>query len=264
MTQMDQTDRLLTLLQRELRGCEISLHEHPPDLAEATLSRQLVDGRCLVVVAGPDSPSSATLAQKLDTLLECFGETLSSTPELESSNQRPPVEVALQRELEALVRRVHAADAFVIDVDSPVLWGSASAGHLPEVRPPRPRRPGPRRGALQLVVDQDTPTPSALPPAFGARPRRAPRSPRPRQPAPGRPEPIRLAARPPVASSLGALLISTCSSSPSTPPSTRSGPSASWPRCCLGSSACCSPCRPSTPTTAPQGLSNVIALNKKK
>lgn len=122
----DALDRLLKLARRKLGGVRL-LSPDDPAVAEAPLQRELPDGRVLVVDTDPEARDLEHLAARLELVLSCFAGTLEAQAP-SSLPRRPSIPEVLHRELDGLARRVGAFDAFVIDIDSPVVWCSARAG----------------------------------------------------------------------------------------------------------------------------------------
>src|SRR5262249_4652217 len=65
------------------------------------------------------------LERRLTILTTTFAESLAAPPS-EKTRARPRVASSLHEELRALAVRARARDCVVIDVDSPVAWGSPS------------------------------------------------------------------------------------------------------------------------------------------
>ena len=127
---MDDThvfERFLFLAKRELVAQDVRLldaSESPPSAPNVVVAR-LPDGRP-VVASFPEPPAEPeVLARRLAMLASTFADALSGTPS-ERTRARPPVGSSLHEELKALAQRSRAADVVVIDVDSPVVWASAS------------------------------------------------------------------------------------------------------------------------------------------
>jgi hypothetical protein len=119
------TDRLLELLRRRLGAADVRLVEgEAPGVEGANVVEcALPDGR-RVRATLPTAPADrAALEQKMALLVESFrdmlGERASTRP------PTPPASTSLDQELEALVARVGAVDALVIDARSPIVWGDA-------------------------------------------------------------------------------------------------------------------------------------------
>lgn len=121
----DVTDKFREIAERDLGAVHIVL-DGDPLLDEALLSRRLPDGRHVVV----EATASEVLEKstRLDLLLECFLGTLEAAAPRTLPAGRPPITRALHRELEACAARTEAADVFIVDIDSPVVWCSARTG----------------------------------------------------------------------------------------------------------------------------------------
>jgi hypothetical protein len=119
--------RLLELVRKEL-GAEDARVElggrEPVDPRIVFLT--LTDGSRLVVVFAEPPADRAAKYEQLDRLVESFGQTISegSVPPL----PLPPLDTAFRRldaSLEALRSRTGSVGAVIVDLHSPVLWGSA-------------------------------------------------------------------------------------------------------------------------------------------
>jgi hypothetical protein len=137
-------DRFLALVCRELGAEEAQLLD--PDqtaVAAADDGRELrcpmVDGRSVVVRFGVAPADLEAKQRRLEILTSTFDAVVeeSSSPERKS---RPPVARSLQAELETLCARAAAINAFVIDANSPVVWGAARPDRV-VVRLPLPSNP---------------------------------------------------------------------------------------------------------------------------
>lgn len=128
-------ERFVTLAKRELQAGDVrllALGEATPD-AENVLVSRLADGRH-VVATFPEPPKDReALERRLAMLASTFSDALASPPS-ERTRARPPVASTLHEELKALAVRARAVDVVVIDTDSPVLWGCASAPARPRAR----------------------------------------------------------------------------------------------------------------------------------
>jgi len=121
----DVTEKFLEIAERDLGPIRL-VFDGNPALDDALVSRRLPDGRHLVVDATPED--ALDKSTRLDLLLDCFIGTLEASAPTTLPEVRPPVTRALHRELEAFAARAEAADAVVVDIDSPVVWCSAITG----------------------------------------------------------------------------------------------------------------------------------------
>jgi hypothetical protein len=110
----------------------LALGEATPE-AENVLVSRLADGRHVVATFAEAPKDREALERRLAMLASTFSDALASPPS-ERTRARPPVGTSLHEELKALAARARAVDAVVIDTDSPVLWGSASAPARPHAR----------------------------------------------------------------------------------------------------------------------------------
>lgn len=126
----DSIERFLAIVRRELVGCDVQLlsDEPTPVSLDDVILTPLPDGRCLVVVPGPEAADNATLNAKLQMLLESFTTVLGKSARL-----RPPPPEALHAELFGVSQLPGVVDVLVIDIASPVVWASAHAGS-PQMR----------------------------------------------------------------------------------------------------------------------------------
>ena len=125
-------ERFLSLAKRELQAEDVRLLDAGESAPEAsnTVVARLPDGRH-VVASFPDAPKDAeALGRRLAMLASTFADALASPPS-ERMRSRPPAVSTLHEELKALAQRARASDVVVIDVDSPVVWGSASIPSRP-------------------------------------------------------------------------------------------------------------------------------------
>lgn len=146
-------ERFVTLAKRELAADDVRLltvAEAPPEAANVLCSR-LPDGRHVVASFAEAPKDRDALERRLTMLANTFADALAA-PGSERVRARPPVARTLHEELRALAFRAGAADVVVIDVDSPVMWGSAS----------HPAQPRPRRDLVlrdvsrrELSTDED-------------------------------------------------------------------------------------------------------------
>lgn len=119
--------RLLELVRKELGAddARVELGGREPVDPRAVFS-VLTDGSRLVVVFAEPPADRAAKSQQLERLVESFGQTLSegSVPPV----PLPPLDTAFRRldaALEALRSRTGSTSAVIIDLHSPVLWGSS-------------------------------------------------------------------------------------------------------------------------------------------
>ena len=128
-------ERFVALAKRELAAEDVSLlsnGEAPPEASNVVLSR-LPDGRHVVATFAEPPKEPEVLARRLGILAGTFVDALSGSPS-GHHRARPPAGSSLHEELKALIARARAADAVVIDVDSPVVWGSATVPARPRAR----------------------------------------------------------------------------------------------------------------------------------
>ena len=134
----DVYERFLSLVKRELAADDVrllALGENPPSASNVVVSR-LRDGRHVVASFGTAPTEPDVLERRLGILASTFADALDqeSPPNSEGRKSRPPIALSLHEELKALARRANAADAVVIDGDSPVVWGCASVAARPRAR----------------------------------------------------------------------------------------------------------------------------------
>jgi hypothetical protein len=120
-------DRFLEVARKDLGEVRL-LNARDRFLESAPLQAELPDGRFLVVVTTPEANDLEAIASRLELLLDCFADTLEALAPITLPRRRPPATEALCLELRALTKRTDATDAFIIDIDSPVVWCSAEAG----------------------------------------------------------------------------------------------------------------------------------------
>jgi hypothetical protein len=119
--------RLLELVRKELGAddARVELGGREPVDPRIVFS-VLTDGSRLVVVFAEPPADRAAKAEQLERLVESFGQTLNegSVPPA----PLPPLDTAFRRldaALEALRSRTGSTSAVIIDLHSPVLWGSS-------------------------------------------------------------------------------------------------------------------------------------------
>lgn len=128
-------ERFLSLAKRELSAEDVLLlgeGETTPVAPNAIVAR-LPDGRHVVASFESEPKDRDALQRRLSILADTFSEALS-TPPSERTRSRPPIRISLHEELRALAARAQAVDVIVIDVDSPVVWGSAAVRGKPRAR----------------------------------------------------------------------------------------------------------------------------------
>jgi hypothetical protein len=128
-------ERFVTLAKRELQAEDVrllALGEATPEADNVLVSR-LADGRHVVATFAEAPKDRDALERRLAMLARTFEGALASPPS-ERTRARPPVSTSLHEELKALSARARAIDVVVIDTDSPVVWGSASAPARPRAR----------------------------------------------------------------------------------------------------------------------------------
>lgn len=128
-------ERFLSLAKRELAAEDVLLlgeGETTPEAPNAIVAR-LPDGRHVVASFEAEPKDREALQRRLSILADTFSEALS-TPPSERTRSRPPIQISLHEELSALALRAQAVDVIVIDVDSPVVWGSAAVRGKPRAR----------------------------------------------------------------------------------------------------------------------------------
>jgi hypothetical protein len=128
-------DRFLSLARRELQAEDVRLLAHGEAVPEATntVVARLPDGRHVVATFESEPREKDVLERRLAMLAGTFAEALA-TPPSERTRTRPPVVSSLHEELRALAARAQALDVVVIDIDSPVIWASASIMGRPRTR----------------------------------------------------------------------------------------------------------------------------------
>jgi hypothetical protein len=137
-------ERFLALAQRELSADDVrllSVGEVPPNAVNVIVA-PLRDGRHVVASFGAEPKERSVLARRLAMLVSTFADSMDPAEATGTIRMFPDMKgmrhVAggtLDEELEALARRAQAVDAVVIDGDSPVIWGRASAVEEARKRP---------------------------------------------------------------------------------------------------------------------------------
>jgi hypothetical protein len=128
-------ERFVLLAKRELQADDVrllALGEATPE-AENVLVSRLPDGRHVVASFAEPPKDRDALERRLAILANTFSDALASPPS-ERHRTRPPASSSLHEELKALAARARARDVVVIDTDSPVVWGRASAPSRPRAR----------------------------------------------------------------------------------------------------------------------------------
>lgn len=128
-------ERFVALAKRELQAEDVRLLSAGETTPEApnVLVTALGDGRHVVATFVAEPKDRDALERRLAMLTNTFSEALASPPS-EKTRARPRVATSLHEELKALAQRARAVDCVVIDTDSPVVWGRASAPAGPRAR----------------------------------------------------------------------------------------------------------------------------------
>jgi hypothetical protein len=144
-------EEFLTLVTRDLGAQSALVLDAGSEIHddETTLVCDVPGGRTLVVRFSAPPADVDALRRRLAMLASAFGDVLPHESRARAS--RPPPARSLHEELAALVSRVGAVEAVIIDAHSPVLWGAAgdaaepaapdSFGELRSVPAPRPSGP---------------------------------------------------------------------------------------------------------------------------
>jgi hypothetical protein len=124
----DPLDRLIALVRRDLGADDVRVLEGPAPAVAApnVIHAELADGRKLAVAFASAPASRDALVRRLDMLLLTFAQSLEEKT-TEGKEARKSTAHSLRDELRVLVAKAQATDAVVIDANSPVIWGSASA-----------------------------------------------------------------------------------------------------------------------------------------
>lgn len=151
-------ERFVALAKRELGADDVRLlspSESAPDAPNVLVTR-LDDGRHVVASFGEPPKDKDALERRLTILTTTFAESLTAPPS-EKARARPRVASSLHEELRALAVRARARDCVVIDVDSPVVWASASVPAKPRARSDLLLRDvSDRELAAQVEVDDES------------------------------------------------------------------------------------------------------------
>jgi hypothetical protein len=119
-------ERLRELVLRELGAEEVSVCATGEALFDPEdpcwLSAELPDDRVVAARFAAPPEDRIALARRMQILVSAFSYLLGREG---TSRNRVPVAQSLKGELAALAARAQAADAFVMDAHSPVVWGSA-------------------------------------------------------------------------------------------------------------------------------------------
>ncbi len=130
--------RFLALIRRELGAVEARVLEAEDAAVAAEDGREiramLPDGRAVAArfQTVPEDPGAKV--RHLEELAGTFDAVVHEAAP--SRRSRPPVAFSLQDELRALCERAAAMNAFVIDANSPVVWGAAQPAGLLGDTPP--------------------------------------------------------------------------------------------------------------------------------
>lgn len=169
-------ERFVALAKRELGADDVRLlapTESAPEAPNVLVTR-MDDGRHVVASFGEPPKDRDALERRLTILTTTFAESLAAPPS-EKTRARPRVASSLHEELRALAVRARARDCVVIDVDSPVVWGSASVPAKPRARSDLLLRDVSDRELSSQVDDesgplQDVTSVSPLPPESSPQP----------------------------------------------------------------------------------------------
>jgi hypothetical protein len=125
-------ERVLSLVRRDLGAVEAHIVEataSPPGADSARELRcELADGRVLLARFSEPLDDRETRQRRLEMLASTFDAVVQEPGAKPRS--RPPLIRSLQDELKALSERAGAANAVVIDANSPVVWGAATTDGL--------------------------------------------------------------------------------------------------------------------------------------
>jgi hypothetical protein len=153
-------DRFATLVQRELEADGVEVLDADAEFDGTAVACALDDGRIVVArFSQPPSDREAT-RRRLEMLVRTFAEALKDqSPPEETRPSQPPdrasVGPALDDVLRELATRVSAVHAFVIDADSPIVWGVSTGTDLPardlDAHLSTSDPPSPARAALETV-----------------------------------------------------------------------------------------------------------------
>jgi hypothetical protein len=119
-------ERFLGLVRRELGADDarvVEAEQEPPD-DPSGLRCAMADGRWLTVRFATSPPDKELKLRRLEMLVGSFDAVIDGDTESRPSS-RPPVARLLHEELDALCERAMAANAMVIDANSPVEWAAA-------------------------------------------------------------------------------------------------------------------------------------------
>jgi hypothetical protein len=119
-------DRFLALVRRELGAEDVRVldGEQPEAAAPNELRCEMADGRTIGVRFAAALEERESVQRRLEMLAGSFDAVGADEP-AQHRRSRPPLAQALKGELTALCMRAAAANAIVIDANSPVEWGVA-------------------------------------------------------------------------------------------------------------------------------------------
>lgn len=164
-------ERFVALAKRELGADDVRLlapTESAPEAPNVLVTR-MGDGRHVVASFGEAPKDRDALERRLTILTESFAESLAAPPS-EKTRARPRVASSLHEELRALAVRARARDCVVIDVDSPVVWASASVPAKPRARSDLLLRDVSDRELSSQVDDESGPLQDVVAPAAESTP----------------------------------------------------------------------------------------------
>ena len=162
-------ERFFSLIRRDLGAKDVRVVASAEEAPQSshTLFATLPDDRVVVIVL-PGAPTDAerdVLERRLGMLVDSFADALE--PKSEPNRvARVSVPLSLHGELRALATRAGGTDVVVIDVDSPVVWGSALKDRSADDHAPPFPGPAPEVSRPQLVsgaADSDVSLPGGLP-----------------------------------------------------------------------------------------------------
>jgi len=118
-------DRLLALVRRELGAADARVLSADEDAGSdpREVSCRLADGRGVLARFDEPPVDRAAKQRRLEILTSTFDAVVEEEPG--SRRPRPAVASSLHEELVALCSRASAINAFIIDANSPVVWGAA-------------------------------------------------------------------------------------------------------------------------------------------
>jgi hypothetical protein len=162
-------ERFFSLIRRDLGAKDVRVVASAEEAPQSshTLFATLPDERVVVIVL-PEAPTDAerdVLERRLGMLVDSFADALEPKSEPQRAASRVSVPLSLHGELRALAARAGATDVVVIDVDSPVVWGSALKDRSADDHAPASASPAPEVSRPQLVsgaTDSDPSLPGGL------------------------------------------------------------------------------------------------------